>query len=130
TGWADLHSGSGSGKLRSWTNKMAKLRQIVALRGQKLTTTVTADRWSPVAGRLRFRLVVAEGREPAARARSLRLDAGNLDELCPHCDNPARIYGKLDSPTYPSGPRMTVKLNHTIVHSRDPRAAAEFFSTL
>ena len=25
---------------------------------------------------------------------------------------------------------MTVKLNHTIVHSRDPRAAADFFSTL
>jgi catechol 2,3-dioxygenase-like lactoylglutathione lyase family enzyme len=23
---------------------------------------------------------------------------------------------------------MTIKLNHTIVHSRDPRAAAEFFS--
>jgi len=25
---------------------------------------------------------------------------------------------------------MTVKLNHTIVHSRDPRAAADFFSNL
>jgi len=25
---------------------------------------------------------------------------------------------------------MTVKLNHTIVHSRDPRAAADFFSSL
>jgi catechol 2,3-dioxygenase-like lactoylglutathione lyase family enzyme len=25
---------------------------------------------------------------------------------------------------------MTVKLNHTIVHSRDPRAAAEFYSAL
>ena len=25
---------------------------------------------------------------------------------------------------------MTVKINHTIVHSRDPRAAAEFFSSL
>ena len=25
---------------------------------------------------------------------------------------------------------MTVKLNHTIVHSRDPRAAADFFSGL
>ncbi|MGH8692006.1 MAG: VOC family protein, partial [Burkholderiales bacterium] len=25
---------------------------------------------------------------------------------------------------------MTVKLNHTIVHSKDPRAAAEFFAGL
>jgi hypothetical protein len=25
---------------------------------------------------------------------------------------------------------MTVKLNHTIVHSRDPRAAADFYSAL
>ena len=25
---------------------------------------------------------------------------------------------------------MTIKLNHTIVHSKDPRASAEFLSTL
>ncbi len=28
------------------------------------------------------------------------------------------------------GGRMSIKLNHTIVHSRDPRASAEFFTSL